>query len=166
LAKQFEARTVDKQYFAVLAGNPDRDADVIEQPIGAHPYQREKMAIRGGHHTSREARTFYEVRERFRRFAVVQVSPKTGRTHQIRVHLAHIGCPVLCDPLYGGRHRITRGELQGSEQDDTVVLDRIALHAQRLIFAHPESGERIAIEAPLPADLTGVLDDLRGGRSG
>jgi 23S rRNA pseudouridine1911/1915/1917 synthase len=166
LAKQFEQRTVEKQYFAIVAGNPDRDADVIQQPIGVHPYQREKMAIRAGHPTSRDASTFYEVQQRFGRFAAVHVVPKTGRTHQIRVHLAHMGCPVLCDPLYGGRDRITRGELHGDRHDAAVLLNRTALHAQRLLFTHPTSGERVTVEAPLPADLAAVLDELRSAKAG
>jgi 23S rRNA pseudouridine1911/1915/1917 synthase len=166
LASQFEVRTVEKQYFAIVAGNPDRDADVIEQPIGVHPYQREKMAIRSDHRTSRDARTFYEVQQRFGRFAAVAVVPKTGRTHQIRVHLVHVGCPVLCDPLYGGRDRVTRGELRGDLPDDIVLLDRTALHARRLTFSHPVTGERVTIEAPLPADLVAVLDELRSAQAG
>jgi 23S rRNA pseudouridine1911/1915/1917 synthase len=161
LARQFELRTVEKQYFAIVAGNPDRDADVIQQPIGVHPSHREKMAIRSGHRTSREARTFYEVQQRFGRFATMKVVPKTGRTHQIRVHLVHAGCPILCDPLYGGRDRITIGELHGDHHDDTVLLDRTALHAQQLAFSHPISGQRLTVEAPLPADLVAVLEELR-----
>ena len=137
LAAQFEARTVEKEYFAIVAGEPDHDRDVIERAIGAHPYQREKMAIRTGHGTSRDAQTFYEVEERFEGFAALRVCPKTGRTHQIRVHLAHIGCPVLCDRLYGGRAQITRGEIRRAGEDDQVLLGRQALHARRLTFRHP-----------------------------
>jgi 23S rRNA pseudouridine1911/1915/1917 synthase len=163
LASQFEQRTVKKEYFAIVAGSLDRDADVVEQPIGVHPYQREKMAIRAGHSTSRDARTFYEVVERFPGFATLKVHPKTGRTHQIRVHLAHLRCPVLCDPLYGGRQQVTRGELTRDRhsQDQTVLLDRSALHARRLTLRHPRSGTELALEAPLPADLSRVLDELR-----
>ena len=97
LSEQFEHRTVEKEYFAIVSGNPDRDRDMIDLPIGVHPYQREKMAIRRDHPTSRPAQTFYEVVERFNGFAAMKILPKTGRTHQIRVHLHHIGYPVLCD---------------------------------------------------------------------
>jgi 23S rRNA pseudouridine1911/1915/1917 synthase len=162
LAAQFENRTTEKEYFAITAGVPDRDRDRIEQPIGVHPHQREKMAIRAGHSTSREATTFYEVLERFAGFAAVKVLPKTGRTHQIRIHLAHIGCPVLCDKLYGGRTDIKRSELiRGHAGDSTIVLSRQALHAQRIKLAHPATGEPIEFIAPLPADLTAVLNELR-----
>ena len=163
LAAQWAARTIEKEYLAIVAGVPDRDRDRIDQPIGAHPYQREKMAIRAQHATTRDAFTFYEVVERLAGFALLRVVPRTGRTHQIRVHLAHIGCPVLCDRLYGGRAQITRGELCQSD-DATVLLDRQALHARRLQFAHPVSGETLAFEAPLPDDLRKMLDELRQWR--
>ena len=162
LAAQFENRTTEKEYFAITAGVPDRDRDNIEQPIGIHPHQREKMAIRQGHSTSREATSFYEVVERFAGFAAVRVLPKTGRTHQIRVHLAHIGCPVLCDKLYGGRSQITARELVRGG-NETLILSRQALHAQRIKLAHPATGEPIEFVAPLPADIAGVLELLRGG---
>ena len=166
LAAQFEARTVEKEYLAIVAGRLDRDRDVVDKPIGVHPYQREKMAIRDNHQTTRNASTFYEVMERFptRGFAIVRVLPKTGRTHQIRVHLAHIGAPVLCDRLYGGRSQITRGELVGSD-DSTVLLARQALHAYRLKLAHPQSGEPLELIAPLAADMQAVADELRRASS-
>jgi 23S rRNA pseudouridine1911/1915/1917 synthase len=187
LAAQFEARTTEKEYWAITVGAPDRDRDHIDQPIGIHPTQRERMAIRADHSTSRSATTFYEVVERFRGFALVRVLPKTGRTHQIRVHLAHIGCPVLCDKLYGGRSQITRGELRGGERgtgvggrgsgrvgpasaadaqahqanDSDVILNRQALHAHRIKLTHPATGEPIEFTAPLPDDLQAVLRELR-----
>jgi 23S rRNA pseudouridine1911/1915/1917 synthase len=165
LAAQFENRTTEKEYLAITSGVPDRDRDIIDQPIGMHPHQREKMAIRAGHSTSRDATTFYEVLERFAAFAAVRVLPKTGRTHQIRVHLAHIGCPVLCDKLYGGRSQITRGELKRGSPDDEVVLNRQALHAARIKLAHPATGDPIEFVAPLPGDLQAALDELRQSRS-
>lgn len=160
LAAQFENRAVEKEYFAVVVGVPDRDRDIIEQPIGAHPHQREKMAIRAGHHTTRDARTFYEVEQRFRGFAAIRVLPKTGRTHQIRLHLAHIGCPVLCDRLYGGRSQITLGEIAGGREDGNVALQRQALHARRLRLTHPETNEPMEFAAPLPEDLAQVLEKI------
>lgn len=163
LAAQWAARTIQKEYFALVAGTPDRDRDRIDQPIGMHPHHREKMAIRASHATSRDASTFYEVQERFAGFAALLVQPHTGRTHQIRVHLAHIGCPVLCDRLYGGRAQITVGDLCRSH-DATVVLDRQALHAYRLQLDHPHTGARLAFEAPLPADLLHALEALRRWR--
>lgn len=168
LAEQFEQRTTEKEYFAVVAGAIDLDRDVISQPIGIHPYQREKMAIRHDHPTSREATTFFEVVERFHGFTTLRVLPKTGRTHQIRLHLAHIGCPVLCDRLYGGRAEITRHELLRHTRGhdvaaiaDEVVLGRQALHARRLKITHPNTGQPLEVEAPIPADLLHLLDELR-----
>jgi 23S rRNA pseudouridine1911/1915/1917 synthase len=161
LADQFEARSTEKEYLAITVGVPDRDRDIIDQPIGIHPYQREKMAIRRDHATSRPAQTYYEVIERFGGFAAVKVLPKTGRTHQIRVHLAHIGCPVLCDKLYSGRDRITRGELLRRLEDREMILTRQALHASRLGISHPSTGERLEFVAPLAEDMSSVLSVLR-----
>lgn len=164
LSEQFESRTVQKEYLAITVGAPDRDQDRIDLPIGIHPYQREKMAIRKDHSTSRPAMTQYEVLERFPGFGLVRVLPKSGRTHQIRVHLAHIQCPVLCDKLYGGRDRVTRGELTKARDDETVVLARQALHAARLKLRHPDSGAELEFSAPLPADMEAVLEILRANR--
>ncbi|TWT48624.1 RluA family pseudouridine synthase [Botrimarina hoheduenensis] len=164
LAAQFAERTVTKKYLALVAGVPDRDADVIEEPIGPHPSLREKMAVRRDHPDARAATTTYEVLERFRGFALVRATPKTGRTHQIRVHLAFAGYPVLCDRHYGSRSRITPGELHGRTDvgEETPILTRQALHAHRLSLAHPTTGEPMAFEAPLPADFEAVLRSLRG----
>ncbi len=164
LAEQFASRTTEKEYWALTNGVPDRDRDHIDAPIGVHPYQREKMAIRDKHETSREAQTFYEVSERFVGFARLKLLPKTGRTHQIRVHLAYIGYPVLCDRLYSGRAEIKLGEIAKSK-DDTMVLDRQALHARRIKLLHPATREPIEFEAPLPEDLQRTLDVLREYRS-
>jgi 23S rRNA pseudouridine1911/1915/1917 synthase len=161
LAAQFADRTIEKQYLAIVVGAPDRDRDIIDRPIGAHPTNRKNMAIRPNDPDSRAAQSYFEVRERFRQFALVAIHPKTGRTHQIRVHLASIGHPVLCDAQYGGRDQITRGELLGGKPDDQVILARQALHAERLSFAHPDDGREITVEAPLPEDMTTVLTALR-----
>jgi len=161
LAAQFEDRLVEKEYFALVVGVPARDRDVIDEPIGPHPQHREKMAIRRNDPDARRAETFYEVIERFDGYAALRALPRTGRTHQIRVHLDHVGCPVLCDRLYGGRAEITRGQLRGDGEDHEVLLSRQALHARRLRVAHPVTGETLEFEAPLPPDIALVLDVLR-----
>lgn len=171
LCAQFESREVNKTYLAIVAGTLDRERDRIIQPIGNHPYQRDKMAIRAGHHSSRDAETFFEVLKRFPGYAFLQVQPKTGRTHQIRLHLAHIGCPVLCDRLYGGHATVMRAQLQRRQvrglppldTDSDIVLRRHALHAAKLEFDHPKTGQRMSFEAPLPADLQHTLDILASG---
>lgn len=172
LARQFHDRLVQKEYIAIVSGRLDRDADRVDEPIGHHPTHREKMAVRPDHPDSRPAETFFEVMERFPGFALVRARPKTGRTHQIRVHLAHLRCPVLCDKQYGSRSRITLGEMRqvtrqkrlgGDAPDEKVLLTRHALHAHRLSFAHPATGEPMTMEAPLPADMAGVLGMLRSG---
>lgn len=159
LASQFKARTVAKEYLAIVVGVPDRDRDVVDQPIGDHPTQRERKAIRRDHPSCRDAVTLYEVEERFAGFAFVRARPKTGRTHQIRLHLAHVGCPVLCDRLYGGRSQVTAAELGGTGDD--VLLRRHALHSHQLTVSHPTSGEIIHFEAPLHVDMERVLEVLR-----
>ncbi|MGB6042196.1 MAG: RluA family pseudouridine synthase [Pirellulales bacterium] len=162
LARQFQEREVQKEYFAIVAGVVDRDRDDIVAPIGPHPYHRAKMAIRRDHPEARDASTFCEVLERFDRFTALKASPMTGRTHQIRVHLQHIGHPVICDKLYGGRSTLTRGELSGEANDDEPLLVRQALHAQRLCLRHPVSEDSLEFTAPLADDIQAVLDVLRG----
>lgn len=174
LSAQFESRDVHKEYFAITLGKVGMDRDIIRAPIGPHPYQRDKMAIRGGHPQSRDAETWYEAVERFEGYTAVKLLPKTGRTHQIRVHLAHIGSPVLCDRLYAGHAQVTRGQLarrlakQQPPQpgDDEVVLARQALHARRLEIEHPVTHERMRFESPLPADIVATLTALRGVSGG
>jgi 23S rRNA pseudouridine1911/1915/1917 synthase len=169
MSEQFEQRHVKKDYFALVLGKVELDRDVIRQPIGPHPYQRDKMAIRRDHPQSREAETWYEVVERFEGICALKVEPKTGRTHQIRVHLDHLGAPVLCDRLYAGHSQVTRGELlkralkgQPPQTDDAqVILDRQALHARRIEFDHPLTGQRLAVESPLPTEIQTVLELLR-----
>jgi 23S rRNA pseudouridine1911/1915/1917 synthase len=168
LARQFEDRTVSKEYRAIVYGVPSRDSDYIDRPIGHHPTYREKMAIRKVEDGAREAVTFYEVVERFDGFAHVRVKPETGRTHQIRVHLTHIGHPIVADKLYSGRDRLTIGDLAGPDaaEADRVLIERQALHAHRLRFAHPRTGATIDLSATLPFDMARTLDALRAHRSG
>ena len=163
LAAQFESRSVVKEYLALVRGEPTRDSDYIERPIGFHPTDREKMAIRRPEDGGKEAVTYYEAAERFRGFALVRCRPRTGRTHQIRVHLAHIGHPILADKAYSGRARLTLGDLLGPDAPDAdrVLLDRQALHAHALRFRHPRTGRELSLTAPLPGDMAGALAALR-----
>ena len=158
LAKQFENREVEKEYFAICRGALDRDRDWIRQPIGPHPYQREKMAVRTDHPASRTAETFYEVDERWQGYVSVRVFPKTGRTHQIRVHLAHVQCPVLCDPLYAGHRTLSAADLSAkqSASPDDILLNRLALHARRLKLRHPATDEWMQWETEVPEPLRNV----------
>lgn len=165
IAKQFELRTTEKEYYCLTLGIPDRDRDFIEEPIGPHPYQRERMAVRRDHAKARDAQTFFEVEERFRHVALIKVTPKTGRTHQIRVHMTHLGYPILGDKLYGGKFPVSEHFLKTGRdlENDTSppVLTRQALHATRITINHPVSNERLTLEAPLADDLTAALAILR-----
>ena len=163
LAKQFEQRNVEKQYFAIVNGKPDHDRDLISEPIGPHPNQRAKMAIRREGRNSRPAETFYECVKSYQKYSTLRLRPRTGRTHQIRVHLAHIQCPVLCDRLYSGASQIGADSLRGEKSHDTkevVVLARQALHAERLCLTHPESGDKMTFTAPLPPDMQTAIEYL------
>lgn len=166
LAQQFHDRTVEKTYIALVVGRPDRDRDRISIPIGPHPSQREKMALRPHGDAGRPAETFFEVLQRYRGFALVQAFPKTGRTHQVRLHLLHAGHAVACDRLYGGRSQLTVGDLRAitrekhlaaGQPDDQTLLTRQALHAERLELEHPTTGERMQFSAPLPEDIESVV---------
>lgn len=168
LAEQWHDREVKKEYLAITSGRLDRDRDMIDAPIGKHPFQREKMAIRDRHETSRPAKTFYEVLARYNRFSLVKAMPETGRTHQIRVHLEHIGSPILCDRLYGGHSEITRSQLLGGRAlpGEQAVLARHALHASRLQLRHPKTGNLMEFSAPLAADLAEVVSILQSNDLG
>lgn len=166
LGRLFEEKRIRKEYLAIAQGNPDRDRDLIDEPIGMHPRQREKMAIRRKDPQAKPAQTFFEVQQRFRGFSLIHAMPRTGRTHQVRLHLMHAGCPVLCDRLYGGRSKITRGEISNRLEDDQVILARQALHAWKLTFPHPETEKELQIEAPLPEDMAEVLENLQCFRGG
>lgn len=165
LGRQFEQRRVKKEYLALCYGVPDRDRDIVQRRIGPHPSVREKMAIRDDPAIGREATTFFEVAERFAGFSLIRCEPKTGRTHQIRVHLDHVGLPILADKAYSGRQVVKRSDITGKVPvEDTVLLSRQALHAHRLWFRHPADGRPMDFQAPLPADMASVLDLLREWR--
>jgi 23S rRNA pseudouridine1911/1915/1917 synthase len=172
LAMLFERRKIEKEYVAIVLGTPHLDRDMLNFPIGLHPKKKEKMRIVSADALeAKPAQTFYEVINRYGKWSTVRCFPKTGRTHQIRVHLAHIGHPILCDKNYGGGKTITQEELlhkvpfslSEEQSEGTVLLQRQALHAFRLSFVHPATEELLEVTAPLPADMQSVLDCLELG---
>lgn len=144
LREQFQARTIVKRYLALVDGTPETPEGIIDAPIGRDPRQRKRMAVtRDG----REAVSEYRMVEQFAYHSLLEVFPKTGRTHQIRVHLAFIGCPVVGDGVYGRRKQ-------------RIKLKRHFLHAAAITFTQPESGELVEVTAPLPLPLQDVLNKL------
>jgi 23S rRNA pseudouridine1911/1915/1917 synthase len=163
LSMQFERRKVFKEYVAITTGVLDRDSDYIEGRITRHPHDRVKMTVTEEEEDGKDACSYYEVIERFRGFSFCRIQPRTGRTHQIRVHLASVGCPVLADKIYGGRDCLRLSDLVPnlSPEADEVLMPRQALHAHRLRFQHPRSGAFIEAEAPLPPEFEQTLAALR-----
>ena len=152
LAAQFKARTVEKVYEALVWGRPRAGRGVIDSAIGRHPTARTRMAVRPD---GRPSRTAYRVVSVRGPVCLLEIRPETGRTHQIRVHLSSLAHPIVGDRLYGGRRDLARtgppyGEVLRS-------YPGLALHARRLAFTHPRSGERLAFEAPRPRDLQELL---------
>ena len=163
LSMQFELRKIFKEYVAITAGVLDRDSDYIERRIGHHKHDRIKMVVTDDEDASKEASSFYEVIERFNGFTFCRVHPRTGRTHQIRVHLASVGCPVLADKIYSGRDKFLLSDLNPriDAANEIVLMPRQALHARRLRLYHPRLRRTIEAEAPLPAEFEKTLAALR-----
>jgi 23S rRNA pseudouridine1911/1915/1917 synthase len=164
LSLQFEQRRVFKEYLAITQGVLDRDSDYIERAIGHHHRDRTKMAAfeeADEEEDIKDACTYYEVIERFDGYTYCRCHPKTGRTHQIRVHLASVGCPVLADKAYSGRDGLRLRDLDSRLDDDGVLMPRQALHARRLRIAHPRTRQVVEFEAALPPEFERTLAALR-----
>ncbi len=159
LALAFRWRTTDKRYLAVAYGAFERDEGAVDAPIARHPVERKRMAVVAG---GRPARTLWWVRERLAGCALVECRLVTGRTHQVRVHLAHIGHALVGDPAYAGRQWRTLPDPGAAAA--CRDFPRQALHAWRLTVAHPASGEPMTFEAPLPGDMERLLAALRATR--
>lgn len=159
IAKQFELRQTKKTYLAIAHGQPELNADRIKAPLGVHPKVREKYAVRP--QKGKEAITFYEVLERFRGFSLLKLTPHTGRTHQLRVHLAHIKHPVVADDMYGGKLVYPWQLRDGEPAVEDPVIGRTALHAFSLEFKHPSTEKQVIFEAPMPEDMERLLEMLR-----
>ena len=150
LVRQLQARTVRRHYLALALGQVLQDG-LVDAPIGRHTRDRTRMAVVGG---GREARTHYVIRERFTRCTLLECRLETGRTHQIRVHMANIAHPLVGDQVYGRK-------VSGDPRLDS--FPRQALHAWRLALEHPKSGDEMAWETDLPQDFSDLLDTLRKG---
>lgn len=170
VALQFEKRQTEKVYLAIVHGAPEFDEDVIDVPLGQHPtvHDRyvssgfaERMGGKFQKKLFKEAVTRYRVLERFSGFSLVELYPKTGRTHQLRIHMSHIRHPIVGDPFYGGRNVSMRHVTGRPTDSDELKWKRQMLHAHRLKITHPIHNTPLEIMAPLAADMQELLDALR-----
>jgi len=164
LSRQFRRRTVDKYYLAIVAGFPEEDGGLIDAPLAPHPHQVPRMVV--NLRKGRPSRTEWEVVERWRGAALIRCKLLTGRQHQIRVHLQHIGLPLLVDELYGEAggfylSQIKFGYRTSRRGEERPLIGRLTLHAESIAFDHPQTGERLTISAPLPKDFGAALNQLR-----
>lgn len=163
LANQFGEAKPNKQYLAIVKGNPPENKLTTEAKLSPHPVKLGMMKVdpkRG-----KKSKTQVEVLERFRGFALVRCTPWTGRTHQIRVHLKHLGFPILSDWVYGGPglylSQIKRGYEPKKDAKEQPLIGRVALHASLLTVTHPTKGTAVTIESPMPKDFQVALKYLR-----
>jgi 23S rRNA pseudouridine1911/1915/1917 synthase len=164
LGQQFSKREIKKRYSALVQGWPAKDCGTINAPVARDAIRRIRMTTKGS--GGRSALSHYDVRERifsiYGKFALVDVRIETGRTHQIRVHMASIGHPVVGDSLYGAPKELKRANVKAPPGTRAVIaLDRNFLHAAAVEFKHPRTGEPITLEVPLPKELTAFLAQLR-----
>jgi len=158
LSLAFRNRKIHKTYLAICYGTPGEPDGVVDAPIDRHPRERQRMAVIA---TGRTARTLYHVDEEIAGVSLISCRPITGRTHQIRVHMAHVGHAIVGDPLYAGRQWRNLSDPQARAACRN--FPRQALHARRLEFTHPVTGEEVAFEAPVPDDIEELLTTLRQG---
>lgn len=155
LVRQLQARTVSRIYYAVVAGEPPQ-SEIIDEPIGRHPKHRQRMAVVGN---GKRAVTHFSVLERYPGCALVRVQLETGRTHQIRVHMTHLGFPLIGDTVY--QHGRALQRLPEPVRDITDRFKRQALHAQELGFIHPQSNEAVNFQCDTPADMQALISQLQ-----
>ena len=156
LAEQWNTEGIRKEYLALVYGTPDPPRGSVNAPIGRDPRDRKRMAVVSG---GRHAITDYEVVERLRYVSLIRCRIRTGRTHQIRVHMKHIGHPIVGDPVYSGPQ--WRGIPDKQLQKALAAMKRQALHAVRITLTHPSSGEAMTFESPMPEDFSRLAAALR-----
>jgi 23S rRNA pseudouridine1911/1915/1917 synthase len=162
LSQQFENRETQKLYNGLILGKPFETGGTIDEPISEHPHKKGLMTV---YKKGKESITEYEVLESFRFFSWMKFRILTGRTHQIRVHMKHIGNPIVCDPLYGDGKPVFISQikhnykLSQSAEEERPILNRLALHAYQLSFAGLNA-KQYQLEAPLPKDLRALLSQL------
>lgn len=148
LQLQFKERRVKKTYVALVHGRVLPAEGEIKVPVGRLPWNRKRFGVLAG---GKEATTKYKVINQMKDFTLLELTPESGRTHQIRVHLKYIGHPIFADYLYAGRK---------TSRNDRKILDRVFLHAQKISFFHPKTNKIMAFESPLPFELTNVLRSI------
>ncbi len=164
LQSQIQARTAVRKYLALVWGDPRFQQAEVDAPIGRHPVDRKKMAvIESAAYRSREAVTDFRVLERFGPFALLEASLRTGRTHQVRVHAAFAGHPVVGDPVYSNERRLHVGRKEFMSEVNHLIdeLGGQALHAYFLSFRHPSTGEAMEFTAPMPESMERLVDHIR-----
>jgi len=165
LNQQFQEREADKFYLAITTGVPHPEEDMIDKPIGPDPRGGGKMRI--DYHGGKDSMTAYEVVERYRDHALIRLQLFTGRTHQVRVHMASTGHPLAVDPLYGGADGLFLSKIKGKKYNlkagtvEQPILQRVSLHAYQLAFSHPKNGERVDFMAPPPKDFRSTVRQLQ-----
>jgi len=156
LVAELAEHEIEREYLAICTGAMT-GGGTVDKPIDRHRSHRLKFTVRSD---GREAVTHYRIEKRFRQHTLARVRLETGRTHQIRVHMEHVGYPVVGDPLYAGRKRYPKGATQ-QLRETLENFRRQALHAAKLTLTHPKSGKRVSFEAPLPDDMQGLIDMLQ-----
>ena len=162
LSLQFEARDVSKAYHALVHGTPDWAERTVNAPLRVNADRQHRTLV--DHTIGKPATTNFRVLEKYRRFALLEAQPETGRTHQIRVHAKFLGLPIVCDGVYGDPKPLVLSQIKpgyrSSAHEERPLIDRLALHAFQLEVTHPQTQERMSFEAPYPKDLRAAVNQL------
>ena len=156
LVRQLKERLISRKYLALVVGEPISGGK-IDEPLGRHPRFRTKQAVVK---KGKNALTFYKIVEKYRGYSLLEASLSTGRTHQIRVHFSYLGYPIVGDNTYGGKRKFPAG-ISEMTRDKISQFPRQALHASKLQFRHPQTGNKVSLHAPLPRDMSDLISFLK-----